>query len=109
MNSIGSELQTPPGPATSSGPSGVAPWFVYLVRCKDGSLYCGIARNVIKRMRHHNAGSGAKYTRSRRPVELAASTGPFDHSTALRIERHIKKLPRDRKIAYLVSVGPDRI
>lgn len=49
------------------------PWFVYIVRCRDGSLYTGATNDLDKRVRAHNAGKGARYTRSRRPVELVFS------------------------------------
>ena len=47
-------------------------WFVYLLRCADGSLYCGIARDVDKRLAQHEAGKGARYTRGRGPLTLLA-------------------------------------
>ena len=49
-------------------------WIVYLLRCSDNSLYCGISNDVTRRVATHNAGQGAKYTKSRRPVELVATS-----------------------------------
>jgi putative endonuclease len=70
---------------------------VYLVRCADGTLYCGVTTDVARRVAQHNAGTASKYTRSRRPVELvfrepARAVGP-----ALRREREIKSLSRAHK------------
>ncbi|HZL19859.1 MAG TPA: GIY-YIG nuclease family protein [Polyangia bacterium] len=74
-------------------------WSVYLVRCGDGTLYCGIARDVNARIAAHIAGKGARYTRGRGPLVLLAEHRCRDQGTALRIERAIKKLPRDEKVA----------
>ncbi len=72
-------------------------WFVYVVRCRDGSLYTGISTDVAARVARHNAGQGARYTRSRRPVELIYTENKRSRSTALRREAAIKALPRVRK------------
>jgi putative endonuclease len=72
-------------------------WYVYIVCCSDGSLYTGIAKNVEKRVFRHNSGTGAKYTRSRRPVELVHVESAGDHSAALRREQEIKSLSADAK------------
>lgn len=72
-------------------------WVVYLVRCADGTLYCGVTTDMERRLGEHNRGRGARYTRSRRPVTLVA-TAPFpDRSTAQKAEHHVKRLPPDRK------------
>lgn len=73
------------------------PWFVYLARCGDGSIYTGIARHVGERLAAHNAGRGAKYTRGRGPVTLAASYRCRSQGEALRLEMAVKRLPRDAK------------
>lgn len=73
-------------------------WFVYLARCRDGSLYCGVARDVEQRIREHNESKrGAKYTRSRRPVKLAWSREVGSKSEALRLEASIKRLSKTAK------------
>ena len=73
-------------------------WFVYLVRCKDNSLYCGITKNLEKRINDHNTSQrGAKYTRSRRPVSLVWHTQASNRSSALRLEHRIKKLSKKEK------------
>lgn len=74
-------------------------WYVYMVRCRDGSLYTGIAKDVDARVAAHNEGKGAKYTRARRPVELVYREAAEDKGAALRRELAIKKLPAGKKRA----------
>lgn len=81
-------------------------WHVYLVRCRDGSLYCGIAKNVLKRVHRHNTGHGAKYTRSRRPVTLAWSELAGSQRNAMCAERWIKKLSKERKERLIEESQP---
>jgi len=76
-------------------------WFVYVVRCRDGSLYTGISTDVAARVARHNAGTGARYTRARRPVELVYTEAKRSRSNALRREAAIKALPRPHKVALL--------
>ena len=71
--------------------------FVYIVRCKDGSLYTGYARDPQARLRLHNAGRGAKYTSGRRPVKLVYSEACATLSDALKREYELKKFPRAKK------------
>jgi putative endonuclease len=73
--------------------------FVYLLRCRDGSLYCGWTTDVARRLRAHRDGTASRYTRSRRPVELAAVIEVADRSSALREEARIKRLSRAEKLA----------
>ena len=79
-------------------------WVVYLVRCFDGSLYCGITNNIKNRLLAHNLGKGAKYTKSRRPVELVAAVYERTKSEALKLEYKIKHVSTDSKITELVKV-----
>lgn len=72
-------------------------WSVYILRCADGSLYTGIARDVHCRVATHNAGRGAAYTSARRPVALLHLEGAPSHSAALRREWAIKRLSRQEK------------
>ena len=65
-------------------------WVCYLLRCADGTLYCGITNDLDKRLAAHNAGGGAKYTRTRTPVELVFSDACADRSTASMRESQIK-------------------
>lgn len=72
-------------------------WFVYLARCRDGTLYTGIARDVAARIAQHDAGRGARYTRGRGPLTLCATKRCRSKSEALKLELAIKRLPRDAK------------
>ena len=78
-------------------------WLVYLVRCADNSLYCGITNDLNSRLKNHNSGKGAKYTRSRRPVELVGVGPQMTKSEALKLEYRIKRLPPDKKIFELTK------
>jgi putative endonuclease len=75
--------------------------FVYLLRCVDGSLYCGWTTDIERRLAAHRAGTASRYTRSRRPVELAAVVPVADRSAALREEARIKRLPRAAKLGLI--------
>jgi putative endonuclease len=83
-------------------------WVVYLVRCSDKSLYCGISNDLKNRLIEHNSGEGAKYTRSRRPVVLVGVSFKLTKSEALKLEYRIKQLPADRKIAELTRKEAER-
>jgi putative endonuclease len=74
---------------------------VYLLRCSDGTLYCGWTTDVERRVAAHQAGTASRYTRTRRPVELAAVIPVADRSAALREEARIKRLPRAAKLALI--------
>ncbi|MGB5623169.1 MAG: GIY-YIG nuclease family protein [Gammaproteobacteria bacterium] len=67
-------------------------WYVYILRCSDHSLYTGIAKDVEARLLRHNAGNGARYTRSRLPVELVYREAADDRSAALKREYAIKQM-----------------
>jgi putative endonuclease len=78
-------------------------FFVYIVRCRDGTLYTGMSNDVQKRIAKHNAGTGAKYTRSRKPV-LLLYLKPFQtKALAASEERRIKKLTKKEKEALCLS------
>ncbi len=77
--------------------SQVRPWFLYVVRCKDGTLYTGISTDVARRVTQHNAGRGARYTSTRRPVELRAVWRFPDQKTALQAELAFKRRGRPQK------------
>ena len=77
-------------------------WFVYMLRCGDGSLYTGIARDVQARLQMHRSGKGAKYTRGRGPLELVYMEECADKSEALKRELVIKALSREDKL-HLIS------
>jgi putative endonuclease len=76
-------------------------WVVYLLRCSDNSLYCGVSNNINKRVIAHNSGTGAKYTRSRRPVVLVGISRDMTKGDALKLEYRIRQLPAAKKIANL--------
>lgn len=75
--------------------------FVYMLRCKDDSLYTGWTNDLKHRLAMHNSGRGAKYTRGRGPLELVYSEELPDKEAALRRECAIKKLRREQKLALL--------
>lgn len=78
-------------------------WFVYVVRCNDGSLYTGITTDVGARVATHSAGKGAAYTRARRPVELVFWARARTMSSALKRELRLKALSRDEKLRLVAS------
>jgi uncharacterized protein (TIGR02453 family) len=82
---------------------GGQPWFVYILRCADGSLYTGIARDPERRLAEHNGKRGAAYTRARRPVRLVYQEGAPDRSSASRREWAIKQLHRTEKLALIMA------
>ena len=73
-------------------------YYVYILLCADNTLYTGITNNLERRIEAHNNGSGAKYTRGRRPVTLLYSESSGDKSEALRREKAIKKLSKAQKL-----------
>jgi putative endonuclease len=89
------------------------PAFVYLLRCRDDSLYCGWTDDLARRVATHNAGKGARYTRSRGPVRLVWSEEVSDRSAALKRELAIKRLTRAEKFALaglrLRSLCPKKV
>lgn len=76
-------------------------WYLYILRCKDDSLYTGITTDVEKRLEAHRSGKGAKYTRGRGPLELVYREQCGDHSAALKREAEIKRLPREEKLKLI--------
>ena len=77
------------------------PWYVYLLRCGDGTLYAGITDDLDRRLAAHRAGRGAKYTRGRGPLELVYAEEQPDKPAALRREAAINKLRRPAKEALI--------
>jgi len=80
-------------------------WFVYLLRCADGSLYTGIAKDVDRRCQQHNAGTASRYTRSRLPVVVVYREAHASRSLALRREAAVKALSRRQKEALIRLAG----
>ncbi|HEV2671778.1 MAG TPA: GIY-YIG nuclease family protein [Gemmatimonadales bacterium] len=75
------------------------PWKVYLLRCRDGTLYTGITNDLDRRLALHETGKASAYTRSRRPLTLAYHESLPDRSAALRREAAIRRLSRAQKLA----------
>ena len=85
-------------------------WYVYVARCADGTLYCGVARDVSARIAEHDAGKGARYTRGRGPLELLATQRCRSQGLALRIEHAVKGLTRVEKLELVTApAGLQRI
>ena len=82
------------------------PWFMYVIECSDGSLYTGITLDIERRLRQHNAGKGAAYTATRRPVTLRAAWRYTDQSSALKAEAAFKKKSREQKLTALNAKLP---
>lgn len=78
-------------------------WHLYLLRCGDGSLYCGIAKDVAARLSQHSAGKGARYTRGRGPLDLIAKAVCRTHRLALQSELSFKRLSREQKLTVARS------
>ncbi len=85
-------------------------WHVYLLRCRDGTLYAGATNDLASRLARHAAGKGARYTRSRLPVELVWSVRVRGRSAALRREAAVKRLSRAEKLGLVerAAVGRNR-
>lgn len=75
--------------------------YTYILKCADGSLYCGWTNNLEKRLSAHNAGTASKYTRTRRPVELAYFEQFETKQEAMSREYHIKRLTREEKLKLI--------
>jgi putative endonuclease len=78
-------------------------WFVYIVRCSDNSLYCGTTTDPSRRLDAHNSGAGARYTRSRLPVQLVWYVQAGSKSEAFKEEFRIKRLQKDEKELLVAS------
>ena len=80
-------------------------WFVYILRCDDGTLYTGITNDLIRRCEQHNAGNASRYSRSRLPVVLVYQEAQGSQSVALRRELEIKALTRQEKELLIRASG----
>jgi len=84
-----------------------APWYVYMVRCSDNSLYTGITTDPARRLAEHNSGKkGAKYTRTRQPVHLVYQEHAGSRSAAAKREYRLKKLTLGQKTALINEKKP---
>ena len=77
-------------------------WYLYLVRCGDGTLYTGISNDVARRLAAHRGGRGARYLRGRGPLALARKVRVGRLGDALKLERKVKRMPRSRKEKLIV-------
>lgn len=82
-------------------------WSAYLLQCSDGSLYCGVTKNMDNRLAQHNKGAASKYTRSRLPVKVVAVRENLTKRQAYQLEYRIKKIPSQKKIKTLNDWKPD--
>ena len=78
-------------------------WYLYILRCCDGTLYTGITTDVEKRLETHRSGKGAKYTRGRGPLELVYRETCGSHSDALKREMAVKRLTRTQKESMIAN------
>lgn len=76
-------------------------WYLYIVKCQDGSLYTGITTDITRRIKEHNAKRGAFYTKNKIPVELVYQETMSDQSQARKREAAIKKLERKEKLGLI--------
>lgn len=97
--------ETGPGRGKISGgkPQPRNKWVLYVLRCRDGTLYCGITNHLARRVNQHNRGTGAKYTKGRGPVVLLKSWPAASRSAAHRAEHAFKSLSREAKERKIVS------
>jgi putative endonuclease len=82
-------------------------WFVYILKCSDGTLYCGVTTDLERRVNEHNNGTASRYTRSRRPVTLKGFAVFPDRGTAQRAEHAVKKKPPGEKLGFLEGLVED--
>lgn len=90
-------------PPKDASTSADASWLVYMLECADGSLYTGVTNDMARRLEQHNDGSGARYTRSRRPVKLRYQETCADRSDALLRECSLRLLSRKEKEALVAA------
>ena len=83
-------------------------WHLYLIECVGGSWYAGISTDVERRYAEHLSGKGARYTRSHKPLRLLGSRLCGSRSDALKAELALKKLPKAKKLAFLLDADPPR-
>ncbi|CCK79869.1 GIY-YIG nuclease family protein [Desulfobacula toluolica] len=83
-------------------------WQVYLLKCSDNSLYCGVTKDLDNRLSNHNNGTASKYTRSRLPVNIVAVKNDLTKKEAFKLEYQIKKLPAEKKISALKRGNPEK-
>lgn len=77
-------------------------YFVYIIECRDGSLYTGITKDVLRRFKEHTEGKGGRYTRAKKVKKLLYSEKQKDRSSALKREAAIKRLPKNKKLELVL-------
>ena len=83
-------------------------WHLYIIECRAGELYVGICKDVVQRVRLHNAGRATRYTKYRIPVKLICSEFCGDYANARKRERTVKKFSREKKIALAEKIETSR-
>jgi len=83
-------------------------WYVYILQCSDDTLYTGITNNLERRIKQHNEGKGAKYTKGRSPVTILRQFEVETKSLALKMELQIKSLPRDQKLKFIPKASDEK-
>ncbi len=78
-------------------------WIIYILRCRGGSLYTGITNDLERRIKQHNLGTGAKYTRAHSPSKLVWSQNGLSESSAKKEELRVKKLTKKQQENYIVA------
>ena len=81
-------------------------WYIYMLKCGDDSIYTGSTNNIERRLKAHQSGKGAKYTKSHLPVKLVYSEELPDKSSALKREAEIKNMSRKEKLEIISKNGP---
>ena len=76
-------------------------WFLYIIQCRDGSLYTGITTDILRRLKEHNSKRGAFYTKNKLPVELVYKESMASQSEARKCEAAVKRLTRKEKLALI--------
>ncbi len=76
-------------------------WYVYILKCKDGTLYTGSTTDISRRLKEHNRGKGGRYTSIRQPIELLRKETYPDRSTAQKREAQIKRWSKSKKLALI--------
>ena len=94
-------VRTSPNPVRSVSESPAPTWFVYILRCSDGTLYTGVTLDLDRRCRQHNAGTASRYTRSRLPAKLVYREEQPGQGSALKREASVKRLTRREKLALI--------
>lgn len=84
------------------------PYFVYILKCADKSLYTGITTDVKRRFAEHKSGKGGHYTRSRKAIKIVYMERRKDRSSALKRESQIKKLTRENKLILISNTSPNK-